>query len=44
VIEEGPGGAGLLARGRLRQSGIRAKISLFSVAERKRRHNAAEKR
>jgi hypothetical protein len=31
-------------RERLRQSGIRAKFSLFSVAERKRRHHATEER
>jgi hypothetical protein len=34
----------LLAEGQATSSGIRAKISLFSVAERKRRRNVAEKR
>ena len=44
-VEEAPSGSRLLAEGHdLRQGGIRAKISLFFVAERKRRHNAAKKR
>jgi hypothetical protein len=44
VVEGDPGGSDLLVEGQVASSGIRAKNSLFSVAERKRRRNAAEKR
>jgi hypothetical protein len=33
VIEEGPGGSSCSVRGRLRQGGIRARVSLLSEAE-----------